>query len=468
MYSNLKRDLLLASLAKDSLLNFMLFLHPSYIVGRHTRAITERLTTAIQDLKKGKSTYLILTVPFRHGKSDIVSRHFPPWCFGHDPDLEILLATYGQDLSSAMSRDARGIIRHPDYAKIFPSVRISAESSSTAVWGIAGHKGKFQAVGIGGGSTGKGADILIIDDYLKGRSEAESETVRKTQWDDFTGNLMTRLAPAHIVVILATPWHVDDLIGRIKDRMNPLSSYHDPDFPAFEILSFPAKAEDGSFLFPERFSPQWYRTQFATLGTYQASALLQCDPSPRGGPLFRSENIRIVDSVPDNIRYCRFWDLASTEKERTKDDPDYTAGALVGACQINKEWHIYIKDVKYIRAEAPARNKLIEQTAAADGMSVRIGVESVAGYKDTYTILRSIIKNRVINKIAATKDKVIRCSELEAPVEAGHLYFLRGEWNNHVLAEFASFPAGKHDDCVDAIAGGFAMARKINGPSRIL
>ena len=144
-WDTLKRRLLLASLAQDSLLHFMTYLHPEYQIGKHTRIITEKLTLALSDLAKGKSTYLILTVPFRHGKSDIVSRHFPPWCFGHNPDLEILLATYGQDLSSAMSRDARHIIRTADYHDVFPGVRISAESSSTSVWGIAGHKGKFQA-----------------------------------------------------------------------------------------------------------------------------------------------------------------------------------------------------------------------------------------------------------------------------------------------------------------------------------
>ncbi|MBO5802647.1 MAG: hypothetical protein J6R64_02780, partial [Lentisphaeria bacterium] len=195
---------------------------------------------------------------------------------------------------------------------------------------------------------------------------------------------------------------------------------------------------------------------------------LQCDPTPRGGNLFRTENIQIVDEVPSNIRYCRFWDLASTEKERAKDDPDYTSGALVGACLVNGQWQVYVKDVKFIQAEAPKRNELIRQTAEADGMAVRIGVESVAGYKDTYHILKELIRNRVIQKINASRDKVIRCPELEVPIECGNLFFLRGDWNNPVLAEMASFPAGKHDDNVDAIAGGFAMARALNGRSRIL
>jgi len=99
---------------------------------------------------------------------------------------------------------------------------------------------------------------------------------------------------------------------------------------------------------------------------------------------------------------------------------------------------------------------------------VRIGVESVAGYKDTYTTLREVIRNRIIVKINAVKDKVVRCSELEVPVEAGHVYFQRGAWNGAVLTQFATFPAGSHDDFVDAVAGGFAMAKQMQAVTRFV
>lgn len=471
--NGLKLQMLRASVARDSLLEFMRYTwqqETPFLVGRHTREITARLTRATDDYLRGISTYLLVTVPFRHGKSEIISRNFPPFFFGHNPDAEILLATYAQELSNRMSKDARRIMRLNEYREVFwkENIRIASDASAVQTWEIEGRNGKFQAAGIGGGATGKGADVLIVDDYLKGRSDAESETIRNTQWDDFADNLMTRLAPVHIVVILATPWHPDDIIGRIKNRMNPEHRDFNPDFPKFEIMKFPARDEQGNCLFPERFSEEWYKQQFATLGAYSSAALLQCEPVRRAGNLFRVENIRIVDEMPQGLRFCRFWDLASTEKERNKPDPDYTAGALVAARKIGGEWHVYVKDVRFMQGEAPARNRLIEQTAELDGAAVRIGVESVAGYKDTYTILRGIIRNRIIVKINATKDKVVRCSELEVPVEAGHLYFLRGAWNQALLEEFASFPAGVHDDKVDAVAGAFAMARELAGPSRML
>jgi len=469
----LKLKLLRAAVAHDSLLEFMRYswqMTTPFLVGRHTTEITDRLTHATKDYLNGKSTYLIITVPFRHGKSEIVSRHFPPYFFGHNPDAEIILTTYGQDLSNQMSRDARKIMRLPEYQEIFwkENIHIASDASAVQTWEIANRRGKFQASGIGGGATGKGADLLIVDDYLKGRDAAESETIRNTQWEDFTSNLMTRLAPVHIVVILATPWHVDDIIGRIKNRMTPGHKDFNPEFPKFEILKFPARGEDGTYLFPERYSEDWYRMQFAQLGNYGSAALLQCEPTPRAGNLFRAENIQIVDEMPAGLRWSRFWDLASSEKERAKSDPDYTAGALVAAQKIKGEWHVYVRDVRYMQGEAPARNRMMVQTAEADGAAVRIGVESVAGYKDTYTTLREVIRNRIIVKINAVKDKVVRCSELEVPVEAGHVYFQRGAWNGAVLTQFATFPAGSHDDFVDAVAGGFAMAKQMQAVTRFV
>lgn len=435
-----------------------------FVVGRHTLAITSRLDRALYDYQHGKSTYLIITVPFRHGKSEIVSRHFPPFAFGMCPDAEMILATYSDSLSRALSRDARSVIKSESYAKIFPDVRLSRESASVQTWGIAGHVGKFQTATIAAGGTGKGADFLLIDDYLRGRSVAESQLERDKQWENFSGNLMTRLAPVHMVVILATPWHPDDLIGRIKNRMNPEHKDYSPDFPHFEILRFPARADDGSYLFPERFSSSWYEKQFAVLGPYQAASLLQCDPVVRGGNMLQIENVKIIDAMPAGLRWVRFWDLASGKKERVKDDPDSTAGAKVAVTCRNGIYTLYIDDVRFCQAEALERNQLIADTAIADGPAVQVGVESVAGYKDTWSILSHILQGkRIVRKITVSADKVIRAGEVEPVFAAGNVYMRRAWWNQQVLAQLGEFPAGAHDDIVDAITGGYAQAIKACG-----
>ncbi len=459
-------------LARFKLLEFIKAFRPAshpLIVGRHTKAITDRLDKAIYDYSKGISSYIIITVPFRHGKSEIASRHFPPFFLGHNPNSEVILATYGQGLSNSLSRDARSVIKEPLYRQVFPNVALSKESSSVQDWGIANFKGKFQAATVGAGVTGKGADLLIIDDYIRGRSVAESALIRQTQWDNFAGNLMTRLAPVHIVLILATPWHVDDIIGRIKKQIDPESEEYNPEFPPFELMKFPAKDINGQYLFPERFSEEWYIKQFATLGNYQSASLLQCEPTIQGGNMLNTSNINIVDEFPDGLHFVRFWDLASTEKELAKKDPDRTVGALVAVRKENDLYHLYVKEVVYCQAEAPQRDRLIEETAERDGSSVPIGVESVAGYKDTYTNMKAILKGKsIVHKANVFKDKVVRAGAVAPLFDAGHVYFLRGYWNRAVTEELSQFPSGTHDDMVDAITGGFAFATKNSGESRII
>ena len=464
--SDALRKICEASIARDSMLDFMKYTWQSnspFIVGEHTSKITQRLDKAIEDYKAGKSSYLMVTLPFRHGKSDIISRHFPPYAFGKMPDVEIILATYAQELSNQMSRFARGLIKTTEFQEVFykEQLELSSESSSVQNWEIAGHKGKFQAMGISGGATGKGADILIVDDYLKGRTDAESEVVRNGQWDNFTANLMTRLAPVHIVIILATPWHVDDIIGRIKNRMDKKHKDYNPEFPKFELMRFPAKHSKypSGYLFPERFSPQWYQGHFATLGIYQSAALLQCEPTLRGGNMFKVEGINIVDEMPVNLRWVRYWDLASTEKERIKEDPDWTIGSKVAVTEDNGIYSLYIDDVQMCQAEAPERNAMIERTAEVDGPEIWQGVESVGGYKDSYTTLKKILSGKaIVYKGTVKGDKVVRAGAIEPIFDAGNIYMRRAPWNEAVKEQFQEFPACLHDDIVDSISGGYPMA----------
>lgn len=425
------------------------------VIGRHTKVIASELDDAYSRLCSGESSYLVVTVPYRHGKSDLISRHFPPFLFGRNPDTEIILATYGADLSEKMSRDARSIMRSDKYSELFPGTGIDPGSSSVARWSIEGRKGELNAVGIAGGVTGKGADVLIVDDYLKTREAAESSVIRDKIWHGFTNELMTRLAPAHIVVVLATRWHVDDVIGRIKKMMET-----EQDFPRFKFIEFAARGEDGSYLFPERFSEDWYRRQFATLGQYASAALLQGSPVVRGGNLFKVDRIRTIESSPPGLRWVRYWDLASSVKERIKDDPDRTAGAKIAVRTTNGVDEVFLCDMKVLEAEAPERNRVIKTTAKLDGQGCRQGVESVAGYKDAYTTLKGILKGTsTVHKCSVSGDKLVRAGDLEPVIEAGNFYLIKGDWNGPFLEEITNFPSGDHDDQVDSVTGGYLFAK---------
>lgn len=442
--------------------------HP-LIAGRHTIEVADRITRAMIDFEAGKSTYLVITIPYRHGKSDLSSRFFPAWALGRCPDTEIMIGSYGAELSEGFSRDVAGIVRDERYRAVFPGVEFSTTSNSASKREVEGRQGKLYAMGLGGAATGRGAGILILDDCIKNRAEAESETIRQSRWDSFINDFMSRLAPVHIVLVVATRWHVDDVIGRIiveRDR--------NPQFPQFEVIHYRAREvnEDGTFryLHEERYSLEWYEAQFATQGDYGAASLLQGEPTVRGGNMLKTGGIQVVDELPAGLHWCRFWDLASTEKERAKDNPDWTVGAkcaVTGSPETG--YALYIADLQTCQSEAPARNRMIVRTATADGGACWQGVESVAGYKDAATTLADVLRGvSVVRKINVSKDKVARAGEMEPVFDAGRVFVQRAAWNGPAIQQLSEFPSSAHDDIVDAIAGGFAMARdRLGGLSGI-
>lgn len=452
-------------MASTSLLAFMRWcwwMPQPFVVGRHTRAICERLTRAVEDCRNGKSTYLLIAVPFRHGKSDIVSRALPPFFLGRCADMQpdVIMTGYGAKLVQKFSKTAKKIIRSKQYKAVFPGVDISRGSDTTAEWQVSDSAGVVIAQGLGGSITGCGGNLIIVDDYCKSRAEAVSKTYREKIWDGFRNDILTRQnAPASIVIVCATPWHVDDLRGRIKKAMT-----ENDDFPNFEDLSFPAqKAGEYDYLFEERFPAEWYRAQRVSLGK-QAAALLDCNPIVEGGNRFDLSKVvyhSTLEGWPSG-RETRGWDLASSTKERNGDDPDRTWGVrgYVETKSLGfrdaKQHHIWIRSMVYCRSEATERNKLIVRTAQADGPGVPQHIEAFGGYKDTYTTMRDVLKGVcMVRKSRLPGDKSAKLSPLEPSFDAGivHVYVpgCKGAlelWQD----EFSSFPDGAHDDGPDATA----------------
>jgi len=449
--------------ARSSFLEFVRFVFWKpwpFLVGQHTRAICDAIDKAIDDYLAGKSTNLDIVVPFRHGKSDLVSRALPPYFLGRcqaaglDPD--VIMSGYGADLVEQFSRDAKTIIKSTKYHELFPDVAIPRGDNSIQSWKIAGGTGRVTATGLGGSLVGKGGDLIIVDDYCKSRAEARSKKYRKTTWSAFQ-DVLSRRAPVSIVIICATPWHVDDIRGRIKKEREK-----NKDFPKFRILKFPAKdPESGAFLFPERFPDSWYREQYAAQGSLSA-ALLDCSPVVEGGNRFLVDRIQYHDlkEIPKG-KYIRAWDLASSAKERDSDDPDYTVGILgtVVLTTVERDGFqiikhdLWIVDMVFVRAEATERNKLILDTTKKDGQAVQVVVEAFGAYKDTYVELKRTLKGvRSVSKANLPGDKSAKLAPVEPVMEAGGVHLVRAPWNDLFVQTFREFPDGDHDDPPDAAA----------------
>jgi phage terminase large subunit-like protein len=466
-------DLVAELNAGDELLSFMrlTWQRPDspLLVGRHTQAICERIDRAMADFARGVSTYLEIVVPFRHGKSDLSSRYLPAQFLGRFPDEEVIQTSYGADLSEGFSSDVERIMGSPEFARVFPGISLDPRHNNATERRILGHTGRLTAIGRTGGASGKGAALLVVDDLLKNRQEAESETTRASAWDGLTNDLLTRLAPVHIVLVVNTRWHVDDVCGRIHERMDPASEKYDPEFFPFERLHFAAEAPDGAFLFPERFSEQWYRQQRASLGSYGYASLMQGDPTVRGGNMLSVDGIQWVHELPPEtprLNWVRVWDLASSEKERAKDDPDYTAGTLVAVHEDhdNDAETLYFDDVVLTRQEAGARNELIKDTARRDRKrGIPQYIEAVAGYKDAFTTLRDALAGiAVVHRIKLAGDKIARAGFIEPLFEACRVIAKAGPYKQEVVKQVGDFPGGIHDDIVDNLSSGYRCAKLRN------
>lgn len=452
------------------------------IVGLHTREICYLVDKAFEDLRNGESTYLLIKVHFRAGKSDIVSRYLPPHFLGEFPDKDVMVVSYNQSLTEDFSKFSRNIIRSGYFEELYPHKKLKGGVQS---WGFENHIGVVTESGITSGITGKGYTLGICDDYLSGRAEAESETVRNSLWEHFTNDFLTRRADKSITIVLATPWHVDDIIGRIERKINPRCKEYDPDFPKFKVVSFPAmngkvkihvkdkeKYKDNlyheeettyKYLFPERYDEGWYKSQFASLGEYASSSLLQCNPQLKGGNLIETDKIVFHRDLSDfpKTRYYRVWDLAHTAKQTIKDDPDYTSGTLLTYVKKDGKWHLWIKNVARIRGKAPERDRFIRQVTEQDGGGVTIVVENSIDSKDAIANLKDILKGvRKVMSINLKMDKIARVNYIEPIFESGNVHVYMDKWNNEWLNELKEFPSSKHDDQIDNLTAGYQLCCK--------
>jgi predicted phage terminase large subunit-like protein len=420
--------------------------------------MAEVIDTALTLYFDGISSFWDVEVPFRHGKSDIFSRAFPGYFFGrclakgHDPDL--MLTGYGASLVQGFSLDAKKIIQSPAYKAVFPEVVISKERDSAEEWRLHGKMGKVVATGLGGSLTGKGYHAGVCDDTCKSREEAESKVYRDGTYTSFATDFMSRRAPVSITFLIQTPWHVDGVQGRLRE-----AQAKDPDFPKFQRRLYPARktvVENDvpvvKYLFPERFSETWYKSQYATLGKYAAAGLLDCNPVPAEGNVGHPEWFKIWQgALPSKLQIVRSWDMAATAKKSA----DFTAGCkLAFASELNK---YIILDYRRGQFEAGDVPHVIHDTAISDGKSVEITIEQepAASGKIAISYLLDRLAGFAAWPVMPSGDKLTRALPLLAQAQAGNVFLFPGSWNLLFWEEIRTFPTGKNDDVVDSAAHAF-------------
>lgn len=399
------------------------------------------IRTYLDGVTAGEIKRLMLFVPPRHGKSEMVTVRYPVWRLERNPSTRVIVGAYNQTLANKFSRKAR---------KIALSARVSLSKERKAVedWETE-EGGGIRAVGVGGGITGQGGNLIIIDDPVKNREEAESLTFRDRAWDWYTNDLYTRLEPDAAMILIMTRWNDDDLAGRI------LAS---EDGPNWQTILLPAEAEEGDPLgrtpgdplCPERFDKQALARIRLVLGR-DYHALYQQRPQPREGEMFKRAWFEIVAAFPSGARLVRYWDKAGTA-----DAGAYTAGALLAV----KDGIWYVVDIVRGQWGAAERERMIRQTAELDSQKhgyVEYWVEQEpgSGGKESAEATIRNLAGFTVRPDRVSGDKALRAEPLAAQAEAGNVKIVRGVWNAAYLDEITGFPTGKYKDQVDATSGAF-------------
>lgn len=444
-----------------------------FTAGFHTQKICSRIDKAIEDYRNGKSSYISIAVHPRAGKSEMISKYLPPHFLGEFPDNNVLSTTYNMDQATKFSGGALNVIKSDEYKEIYPDIQL--KSNAVKAWSVRSPDkdidGEVKACSLHAGLAGKGAHLAILDDYCANREDAESPTIRNKSWSAFTDDFMTRLAPVHIVIILATPWHVDDIRGRIKKKME-----EDEKFPAFEFMDFPARSEHyegagdytGDFLFTERYTKEWYDRMYATLGRYSSASLMDCNPVIRGGNILDVTQLNYhdtLDDFPQRIKYARVWDLGHKRKKKKTGSSDPTGGTLLGFRKIgmNTELRIpilelWIKDYIEFSTASPERDRRILEQVHVDGGLVDLVMEGTLDSIDTVNqVAEKIQKVKRTHIITVSKGKVIRIAPMESMFEMGRVHLLKASWNKRWLEGVEQFDGSEttHDEMIDNMSTGY-------------
>jgi predicted phage terminase large subunit-like protein len=452
--------------ARDRFMPFVKFTSPDpeapndvgrsrYKDARHHRAIAR----VMEEVEKGEIEFLILTMPPRHGKSELVSRRFPAWYAGRHPDHNVVVATYNDDFAMDFGAEVRAIMQSPQYRQVFPGMAL--RKGGAAKDRIQTQKGGLLVfVGRGGSLTGRGGHVLLIDDLIKDDKEAQSQAIRDQAWNWLTKVAMTRRMGRKLVVMTFTRWHSDDPIGRLTDPENPY--FNAKLARKIKVINFPAIAEEddplgrkpGEPLWadgPDKFDLEFLEEQQA-LDPLGFAALYQQRPSVADGVLFRRENIRYYSphEIPDEVRYYSASDHAVAVGQRN----DFTVLLKVA---VDRQNNIYITDCFWQKVKADAAVEAMLTLAGGNArpllwwaerghISKSIGPFLYKRMQQTGTYIN-------IREVTPVADKEQRAQSIAAMVALGKVFFPKDQlWVEKAVSQMLAFPNGRNDDFVDALA----------------
>ena len=473
------QELAARTLARRNLLQFIKRFRPMYEAGWVHEDICRRLVRFMEDVQAKKSPRLLLMCPPRSGKSEIGSRHFAPFILGHNPQWEIIAASHTGSLAMSFSRYIRDIIRDPSYQALFPKAQLDPTSQSVENWNTT-MGGGYLSAGVGSGITGRGSHVLVLDDLVRDIEAADSQLQRDNIWSWYITTAYTRLAPGGGVLAIMTTWHEDDFAGRIQQLMDAGEG------DVFEIVKYPAindlgdeyLLEDNSIvqippesdvpegarmtrpkdtaLHPERYDTEAMlrikRNFYAAGQKRMWASLYQQNPTPEDGAYFTKQMFRHYASKPHalEINIYQAWDWAISERSQS----DYTVGVTIAQ---DPQDNLYVLDV--YRFKLGDGQELMQRVVsyAQEWKPILIGFEDGQILKSLMSTFTKTCAERnyypSYEILSTLTDKMVRAQPLRGRLQVGKVWVpTEAPWVDEFKTEFLRFPAGKHDDQVDATA----------------
>ena len=424
------------NLAKQDFLSFVKCVWPEFIEGSHHRHIAKKFNK----LAEGKIKRLIVNMPPRHTKSEFASYLLPAWMVGRNPKLKIIQATHTGELAIRFGRKAKNLIDSEEYGKIFKT-RLQEDSKAAGRWETA-QGGEYFAAGVGGAITGRGADLLIIDDPHS-EQDAMSATSMENAYEWYTSGPRQRLQPGASIVLVMTRWSTKDLTGLLLANQKEVKA------DQWDVVEFPAIMDHGP-VWPEYWNQDELEKVKATLPVAKWNAQWMQNPTSEEGALIKREWWRKwkSDTIPPLYHVIQSYDTAFMKKETA----DFSAITTWGVFYPSEDSgaNLILLDAIKGRYEFPElRRKALEQYKYWQPESVLIEAKA-SGLPLTYELRKMDIP--VMNFTPSKgNDKHVRVNSVAPLFESGMIWAPEFKFAEDVIEECAAFPFGDHDDLVDSM-----------------
>lgn len=498
-----RAELAKRELARRSILRFGQYVMPHFKLYPHQRMIEASLLKVVEYVntrgQSGIGRLMIETQP-QVGKSLLASNLFPAWCLGNHPDWNFILTSYNDARAQGNSKAVRDLVNHPAYRAVFgdlagKDVALSSDSRSASEWSLAApNRGGVMAAGVGGGITGRPANIILIDDPFKSREEAESQTRRDLVDDWYESQVYSRQQEGMAIILFHTRWNPDDLAGRkIKamvsnpraDKweilMMPALALEEDEYPkteeeqrqrmmdgVFVPMADPLTRKPGEALCPEMLSQETLESIRENMSPLNFMSLYQQMPFSRSGGKFQRKWFTTAESLPEDRFVFSLWHW---DKAATAGAGDYSAGALMALTASGQVWVLDAVRGQWSSYERDMHMRASYQAALVRFPALPVPVlwhqqDPGSAGKDSAQATNKTLAPIPAHFETVTGDKETRAEPWSSALEADNVRLLVGNWNKPYIDEHVSFPRGRNDDWVDCSSSAYNKLLALAGRKR--